>query len=57
MNLEKLSLEDVIYLRQHFGYEVVVSDGGILGFEKVEICGNRRMYFSFSNKRKHSACK
>lgn len=49
MNLNTVTLEECMtfYL---YGYETVICDGGLIGFEKVEVGSRGSFYFSFSHK-------
>lgn len=49
--LEEYTIEELEMLHDVRGLDVVISDGGFVGFEKVEVSSSRCMYFSFSNRK------
>lgn len=50
--LGEYTIEELELIHEVMGLDIVISDGGFIGFEKVEVGSSRCMYFSFSN-RKH----
>ena len=48
MNMENVTLEECVRLHERIGLDIVINEGRIIGFEKVENCGHRIIYFSFS---------
>lgn len=48
MNMENVTLEECVRLHDRFGLDIVINEGRVIGYEKVENCGHRIIYFSFS---------
>ena len=49
MNFDAITLEDCLYMHG-FGYDTVIYNEGVIGFEKQKDNGSGRFYFSFSHK-------